>query len=47
MGDENILKIMKGTETQFLGAHTSGSFESDPKHLAFALSRYKFIAKML
>lgn len=30
-----------------LGAPTSFSFTNDPKHVAFVLARYKFVAKML
>ena len=46
MVDENTLKLMKKSQGQYLGAHTSSAFEKDPKHLAFTLSRYKFVAKM-
>ena len=31
----------------FVGKQTSLGFELDPKHLAFVLSRYKFVAKIL
>jgi 2-polyprenyl-3-methyl-5-hydroxy-6-metoxy-1,4-benzoquinol methylase len=47
MTDKNTLKMMKASKKQYLGAHTSSAFEMDPKHLAFTLSRYKFVAKML
>ncbi|MCG8605171.1 class I SAM-dependent methyltransferase [bacterium] len=30
-----------------LGLHSNQSWQDDPKHLAFSLSRYKFVAKML
>jgi 2-polyprenyl-3-methyl-5-hydroxy-6-metoxy-1,4-benzoquinol methylase len=46
MVDEHTLKLMKNSQGQYLGAHTSSAFEKDPKHLAFTLSRYKFVAKM-
>ena len=46
MVDEHTLKMMKTSQGQYLGAHTSSAFEKDPKHLAFTLSRYKFVAKM-
>ena len=46
MVDENTLKLMKNSQGQYIGAHTSSAFEKDPKHLAFTLSRYKFVAKM-
>ena len=46
MVDENTLKLMKNSQGQYLGAHTSSAFEKDPKHLVFTLSRYKFVAKM-
>ena len=43
----------EGTDYQFeqeelsLGPWTSYSFVHDPKHMAFVLARYKFVAKML
>lgn len=46
-------KFNKETEKYFeqenleLGPWTSESMVNDPKHLAFVLSRYKFVAKML
>lgn len=46
-------RYSQGTQTQFkcdevsLGPWTSYSLKSDPKHMAFVLSRYKFCAKML
>lgn len=37
-----------GTSTDVvLGPHTSFQYRSDPKHLCFVLSRYKFCAKLL
>jgi len=30
-----------------MGKHTSYAFKSDPKHLVFSMSRYKFVSKML
>lgn len=41
-----IRSIMEQHNVLSLGAHTSPSFESDPRHLVFTLSRYKFVAKM-
>ena len=43
----------EGTDYQFeqeelsLGPWTSYSLVHDPKHMAFVLARYKFVAKML
>ena len=47
MSLEQIRRIMEQAPPQFLGAHTGASFAEDPKHLAFTLARYKFVAKML
>ena len=34
-------------DRQYLGFHHSAAFAEDPRHLAFVLARYKFVAKML
>ena len=47
MSEDYTVKLMKEAEKQYLGPHTSSAFELDPRHLAFTLSRYKFVAKML
>jgi methylase of polypeptide subunit release factors len=43
----NYVDRYHGTEKQYLGRHGSFSFAQDPRHLVFALARYKFVAKML
>jgi len=40
-------KIFSNYEDILLGKHTSFAWKTDPKHLLFSLSRYKFISKML
>jgi hypothetical protein len=34
-------------KTTVMGSHTTETYNRDPKHLAFALARYKFVSKML
>ena len=47
MSQDEIRASMEQVEKLALGAATSYTFGNDPKHLAFTLARYKFVAKML
>src|ERR1700722_11127948 len=42
-----IVKIRDQHGVSRLGLHTNKMWHEDPKHLLFALSRYKFVAKLL
>lgn len=44
---EELQKFIRDADNQYLGVQGSASFADDPKHLVFALARYKFVAKML
>ena len=40
-------KFFSNFDDILLGRHTSFAWKTDPKHLLFSLSRYKFVSKML
>lgn len=44
---EELQKFIREADNQYLGVQGSAAFADDPKHLVFALARYKFVAKML
>ena len=43
----DAVELQAGVERIALGPYTSYSLRTDPKHLCFVLSRYKFCAKVL
>ena len=47
MSIKKLSKMYPKFQTISLGKHTSQAFRDDPKHLAFSMSRYKFVSKML
>ena len=47
MSIKKLSKLYPKFQTISLGKHTSQAFRDDPKHLAFSMSRYKFVSKML
>ena len=47
MSLKKIDKIQSSSERLTMGKHTSHAFRNDPKHLAFSMSRYKFVSKIL
>jgi len=47
MSIKKLSKMYPKFQTISLGKHTSQAFKDDPKHLAFSMSRYKFVSKML
>ncbi|MDE7185638.1 MAG: hypothetical protein K2O40_14525 [Lachnospiraceae bacterium] len=44
---DDVMEEYFNTKELKLGSWTSESMTHDPRHLAFVLSRYKFVAKML
>jgi 2-polyprenyl-3-methyl-5-hydroxy-6-metoxy-1,4-benzoquinol methylase len=44
---DNIVDSLFDEEELQVGSYTSATMRHDPKHMAFVLSRYKFVAKML
>lgn len=45
--NQPILDTFQSNGQMSLGIHTSYTWQNDPKHVLFSLSRYKFCAKML
>ncbi len=44
---EDLLKVREEVGTSSLGVMTNQVWHDDPRRLAFLLSRYKFVSKML